>query len=95
LAEGYKVILPDMRNHGHSFHSGEFSYEIMAEDLAEVIAHEKVNEIMLAGHSMGGKAAMVFADKYPWLVKKLVVLDIGIKQYPMHHQTIMEALKNG
>lgn len=92
LADDYQVLLPDMRNHGHSFHADEFSYEIMAEDLAEVVAHENLTELMLAGHSMGGKASMVFADKYPWLVKKLVVLDIGVKEYPMHHQVILEAL---
>ena len=30
---GYEVHLLDQRNHGRSFHSDEFSYKIMAEDL--------------------------------------------------------------
>ena len=30
---GYQIHLLDMRNHGKSFHSDEFNYEIMVEDV--------------------------------------------------------------
>lgn len=89
---GYQVHCLDMRNHGKSFHSDDFNYDIMTEDVKEYINHYQLNDIVLLGHSMGGKIAMLFAAKYPNLVKKLIVADIGPKYYAPHHQTILAAL---
>mgnify|MGYP000577570853 FL=1 len=36
LAEYYEVTLVDLRNHGHSPWSAEFSYALMVEDLHEL-----------------------------------------------------------
>ena len=43
---------------------------------------------------MGGKAALQFNEKYKNVLKKLIVADIGIKSYPMHHDIILKGLKN-
>ncbi|WP_114490906.1 alpha/beta fold hydrolase [Candidatus Ulvibacter alkanivorans] len=90
--EGYEMHLVDQRNHGRSFHSNEFSYSIMADDLKTYCEHHKLNEIILLGHSMGGKTAMQFAVQYPSKVSKLLVADIGPKAYPQHHQDILKGL---
>lgn len=90
--DGYEVHLLDQRNHGRSFHSDEFSYEIMAEDLKNYCEEHGLKEIVLLGHSMGGKVAMQFAVTYPEMVSKLIVADIGPKAYPPHHQDILKAL---
>lgn len=90
--DGYEVHLLDQRNHGRSFHSDEFSYEVMAEDLKEYCEEHDLKEIVLLGHSMGGKVAMQFAVTYPEIVSKLIVADIGPKGYPPHHQDILKAL---
>ncbi|MEH6765960.1 MAG: alpha/beta fold hydrolase [Aequorivita antarctica] len=90
--DGYEVHLLDQRNHGRSFHSDEFSYEIMAEDVKEYCEEHHLKEIILLGHSMGGKVAMQFAVTYPEMVSKLIVADIGPKAYPPHHQDILKAL---
>ena len=92
LAEYYQVILVDLRNHGHSNWSNEFSYELMAEDVHELCTELQLEEIILVGHSMGGKVAMHFAQKYESMLEKLVVVDIGMKQYPMHHQHILAGI---
>lgn len=92
--EGYEVHLLDQRNHGRSFHSDEFSYEIMAEDLKNYCEEHGLKEIILLGHSMGGKVAMQFAVAYPEMVSKLIVADIGPKAYPSHHQDILKALSS-
>ena len=89
---GFQIHLLDMRNHGKSFHSDEFSYEIMVEDLKSYIDFHHLQDIILLGHSMGGKVAMLFATLYPDLVEKLIVADIGPKYYPPHHQSILAAL---
>ncbi len=90
--DGYEIHLLDQRNHGRSFHSDEFSYEVMAEDLKKYCEEHHLNEIVLLGHSMGGKVAMQFAVTYPEMVSKLIIADIGPKAYPPHHQDILKAL---
>ncbi|MFV0541715.1 MAG: alpha/beta fold hydrolase [Aestuariibaculum sp.] len=90
--QGFQVHLVDQRNHGHSFHSNEFNYEVMAEDLKRYCDHHQLSNISLMGHSMGGKTAMLFASKYPECVSKLVVADISPRFYPIHHDTILKGL---
>jgi pimeloyl-ACP methyl ester carboxylesterase len=92
LAEYYRVILVDLRNHGHSDWSDEFSYSLMANDLKELCDDLRLKKILLIGHSMGGKVAMLFAQRYEGLLEKLIVVDIGVKAYPMHHQHILAGL---
>lgn len=90
--EGFQVHLVDQRNHGRSFHSDAFSYELMVEDLKKYCEYHSLEEIVLLGHSMGGKVAMLFAVTYPEMVSKLIVADIGPRAYPSHHQDILKAL---
>lgn len=89
----FEVHIVDQRNHGRSFHSDDFSYELMAEDLAHYCNFHKLGKINIIGHSMGGKTAMVFATEYPSLVDKLIVADIAPRYYPPHHQFIIQALE--
>jgi len=89
---GFEVHLIDQRNHGRSFHSPEFSYDLMADDLERYSAHYGLNKFHLLGHSMGGKTAMYYAAKYSNRVEKLVIADIAPKYYPPHHQQILKGL---
>lgn len=91
-AEDFEVHLIDQRNHGRSFHSNEFSYDLLVEDLKNYIDFHKLDNCILLGHSMGGKTAMQFALTYPELISKLIVADIAPKIYPDHHQYILKAL---
>ncbi|XOV66780.1 MAG: alpha/beta fold hydrolase [Fluviicola sp.] len=93
LADYYRVILVDLRNHGRSDWSDEFSYEIMADDVLELCDDLELEDLVLVGHSMGGKVAMQVAAKREELLSKLVVVDMGIKGYPMHHDHIIEGIK--
>ena len=89
---GFQVHALDLRNHGKSFHSEEFNYQVMVEDVKNYIhVHQLTNSIVL-GHSMGGKVAMLLATTHPNLVSKLVIADIGPKYYAPHHQTILAGL---
>ncbi|WP_136481574.1 alpha/beta fold hydrolase [Cognatitamlana onchidii] len=89
---GFQVHLIDQRNHGRSFHSNIFNYEVLAEDLKLYCDKNNLSEIVLLGHSMGGKTAMMFAAQYPELVSKLIVADISPRFYPVHHDAILEGL---
>lgn len=92
LAEYFRVILVDLRNHGHSDWSNEFSYDLMAEDVNELVDELQLEDLILVGHSMGGKTAMRFAQLYEEKLEKLIVVDMGIKSYPMHHQHILAGI---
>ncbi|MFV5688673.1 alpha/beta fold hydrolase [Flavobacterium sp. ZT3R25] len=92
FAADFQVHILDLRNHGRSLHSEEFSYEIMVQDVFEYCQTHNLENINIIGHSMGGKVAMLFATTYPELVDKLIVADIGPKFYPQHHQDILAGL---
>lgn len=90
---GYQVHALDLRNHGRSFHSDEFTYEAMVQDVYDYCLEHQLSNIDLIGHSMGGKVGMFFAMTHPQMLEKLVVADIAPKYYAPHHQDIMAALK--
>lgn len=91
-AEGFQVHMIDLRNHGKSFHSDEFSYTAMSNDILEYCQHYNLSNVSIIGHSMGGKVAMLFAATYPEMVEKLIVADIGPKYYAPHHDDILAGL---
>lgn len=96
LSDTYRVIIPDMRNHGRSFHSKIMNYEAIQDDILFLFDHLNIDKAILLGHSMGGKAAMLFADRHPEKVQKLIIADIGPgeKKSDNSHQKILEALDN-
>ena len=91
-SETYEVHLMDMRNHGKSAHSNDFSYELMVEDIIEYMNDLGMENALMLGHSMGGKVGMLLSVLYPERVNKLIVADIAPKTYPPHHQEILKAL---
>lgn len=94
LSARRKIYLVDQRNHGKSPHSNEFNYAAMVDDLYFFIKQHDILRPDILGHSMGGKVAMFFAIKYPDKINRLIVVDIGPKQYPIHHDVILEGLKD-
>jgi len=91
--QGFEVHSLDMRNHGKSFHTDDFSYPIMVQDVMEYCMFHNLTRINLIGHSMGGKVAMLLAVSHPTIVEKVIVADISPKYYAPHHQTILSALQ--
>lgn len=59
-----KVIAVDARNHGESPHSARHRYVDLAEDVHLFCKEHKISKAVIIGHSMGGRAMMVFALKY-------------------------------
>ena len=92
FSDFFEVHLIDLRNHGRSPHSSNFNYDVMVEDLVQYIQEKELKQVILLGHSLGGKTAMELAIKYPELVEKLIVVDIAPRVYPVHHDRIIEGL---
>jgi pimeloyl-ACP methyl ester carboxylesterase len=76
LAERFRVVAPDLRNHGRSPHSEELSYKLLADDVVELITRLDLQDPILVGHSMGGKTAMELALSYPDVPRGLVIEDM-------------------
>lgn len=91
--QGFETHALDLRNHGRSFHSEEFTYAAMVNDVYEYCQAHQLENVDLIGHSMGGKVGMFFAMQHPEMLRKLVVADIAPRYYTPHHQDIMAALK--
>ena len=68
--------LIDQRNHGRSPHADEFSYMHLSNDLHQYILENHLNDVIIIGHSLGGKTAMQFAVSYPELLSKLIIVDV-------------------
>lgn len=89
---GFEVYTVDQRNHGLSPHSDVWNYKAMSEDILELIRDNDLKNVILLGHSMGGKTAMQFAVDHPEFLDKLIVVDIAPKFYAIHHQSVLDAL---
>jgi pimeloyl-ACP methyl ester carboxylesterase len=82
LADGHRVTLVDLPNHGHSPWTDRVDYLDMVELLATEL-EQLGDPVTLVGHSMGGKVAMQLALRRPELLRALVVVDIAPVEYPV------------
>lgn len=92
LSSTYRVFIIDLRNHGQSPHSQEWNYTLMAQDIEDFCIKHQLDKIYIVGHSMGGKTVMKMAELYPTRIKKMMVIDIAPRYYPVHHHQILKAL---
>lgn len=92
--EGFEVHLVDQRNHGKSFHSNEFSYNHMANDLKNYLDYHNIKKTSIIGHSMGGKTAMLFSLLHDSKVDKLIAVDILPVSYKRDYELIFNSLLN-
>ncbi|MES5894200.1 alpha/beta fold hydrolase [Bacillus cereus group sp. RP43] len=67
----YKVIRPDLRGHGESGGTLDNYFLCSADDLNDTLEHLQINSCHIAGVSLGGIAALLFAKKYPDKVRTL------------------------
>lgn len=69
LQESCRLIIPDLPGSGKSEITDDVSMEAMAEAVYAVVTEEKITEVIIIGHSMGGYVTLTFAEKFPELVK--------------------------
>lgn len=93
LADRYRVISIDARNHGRSPHTTAMDYRLMAADVAALIDEQGLGPVTVLGHSMGGKTAMTLALLEPARVARLIVVDIAPQATPDVHTSIIDAMR--
>lgn len=69
-------IIPDMRGHGRSAHSERYGIASHAADMAELVGG--MDDLYLAGHSMGGLVGILMASGWFGVTPKAVVTT-GVK----------------
>jgi len=81
LAEGRQVIGVDLQGHGRTADIDRpIRTELMADDIAALIKHLKLERPDIMGYSLGGGVAVHLAVRHPELVGKLVVVSTPIRR---------------
>ena len=75
IADRYHVFALDQRGHGESSWPGDYSFELMRDDLEAFADALSFRRFTLIGHSMGGTVAYLFAEKWPERIERLVCED--------------------
>lgn len=94
FVQDFSVYMIDLRNHGRSPHSDEFTIDAMVDDLLEFMNDQQLDSAAVLGHSLGGWVAMNFAVRHPEKVDKLIIEDFAPKKYRNDLIGFMEWLVN-
>jgi pimeloyl-ACP methyl ester carboxylesterase len=87
LSSTFDLILPDLRGFGESVSSAPaWTMRDLANDLAALLDHLGLESTFLAGHSMGGYAALAFADAYPQRVRGLALVSSQAAADPLERK---------
>ncbi len=94
LANSHHVISPDLRNHGQSPHAQSMTYQEMADDVISIADQLNLKDLIIIGHSMGGKVAMTAALSNPERFTALTVIDIAPVNYDQDFDTLIAAMNS-
>ncbi|WNI26507.1 alpha/beta hydrolase [Streptomyces sp. ITFR-16] len=73
LAADHRVYAFDFRGHGLSDWTGRYSFELFRDDLHAFLEVRNLAGATVVGHSMGGVAAYLLAERQPGLIGRLVL----------------------
>lgn len=80
LATNYRVICVDIVGRGKSdwlTDSSGYIYDTYVNDILTLLEYLKIDKVDWIGTSMGGLIGMFFNLKYPSIIKKFVINDVG------------------
>lgn len=79
---GHRVFTPTQTGLGERCHllSGNITMETFVQDLVNVVEFEDLSDIILVGHSYGGRSVAGLADRMPQRIRRLVFLDAGLPE---------------
>jgi pimeloyl-ACP methyl ester carboxylesterase len=75
----HRILTLDQRGRGASDWApdGQYTSEAYVKDLEGFCEALQLQNIVLMGHSMGGRNSMVFTARHPSMVNRLIIVDIG------------------
>ncbi len=80
LRRGRRIVALDLSGHGDSGRRARYSAEDWGLEIAAVAAGCAGGEAVLAGHSMGGFAAIAAAARHPERIAALALLDVLVRR---------------
>ncbi len=81
LAEGRRVVVPDLQGHGRTAHVDRpLRAEDLADDVAALIAHLGIERADVMGYSHGGGVTRRLAIQHPQRVRRIVVVSTACRR---------------
>ena len=95
LGERFHVFAVDQRGHGDSDRpDGEYSAEEYAEDIHQLVDTLGLGRIVIAGNSLGGRVAQVFAAEYPEQCAAAVLLAVHLSNFSHDRERMAAVLRS-
>jgi pimeloyl-ACP methyl ester carboxylesterase len=89
FAKGRRVIAVELQGHGRTEDIDRpLRHELMADDIAALLSHLKVNSADVLGYSLGAGVALQTAFRHPKLVRKLVIVSRPMKRTGFYPEVI-------
>ena len=82
LAEGFRVLAPDLRGHGHSDWEPPWTIATHAHDVLETLDDAGVRNATWVGHSFGARLVLELAALVPERIERAALLDPAIQILP-------------
>ena len=81
LAAGHQVIVPDLQGHGRTADIDRpIDVQLMADDIAALIAHLGLDTPDVMGYSLGGGVAFFTAVQHPELIGRMVMVSTNVRR---------------
>jgi pimeloyl-ACP methyl ester carboxylesterase len=91
LAKGRRVIAVDLQGHGRTADIDRpLSVELMADDIAALIRHLKLERPDVMGYSLGGGVALQTAIRHPEVVGKLVAVSTPFRRNAFYPEILAQ-----
>lgn len=89
LAAGRRVITVDLQGHGGTADvDRQLRPETMADDVAALIVHLGLERADVMGYSLGGLVALRTAIQHPQVVRRLVLVSVGLRRDGSHPEVV-------
>jgi pimeloyl-ACP methyl ester carboxylesterase len=81
LAQRHQVITVDLQGHGRTADiERPIDVRLMADDIAALIGHLRLDKPDILGYSLGGGVALQTAVNYPAMIRRLVAVSANIRR---------------
>jgi pimeloyl-ACP methyl ester carboxylesterase len=89
LTAGRRVITVDLQGHGRTPDADRpLQAELLADDVAALIAHLGLQQADVAGYSLGGLVALRVAIQHPGAVRRLVLVSVPFRRDGSHPEVV-------
>ena len=96
LAEKRQVIAVHLQGHGRTIDIDRvLSFEMMADDIAELVEHLNLENADILGYSLGGGVALQTTIRHADMVRKLVLISTPFKQKGFYPEVLRDMGKMG